>query len=121
MIEIKDIKESESHIQKRCVAWFRWKYPKLKPVFFAVPNGGARNKWTAKIMKDEGVQAGVADLILQVPRKGFASLAIEMKTPKGKQSQSQKEYEAVATAMRNKYVVCRSFEDFQKAITDYIE
>lgn len=112
---------TESQIQKQCVEWFRKTYPGIEPLFFAVPNGGARNAWTAKIMRDEGVRAGVADLILQIPMGGYASLAIEMKTPVGRQSQSQKEYERLAKRMRNKYVVCRSLEEFQKAVKEYIE
>lgn len=111
---------SESQIQKQCVAWFRQAYPTIEPLFFAVPNGGARNAWTAKIMKDEGVRAGVADLILQVPMNGFASLQIEMKTPTGKQSNSQRTYERLVTKMKSKYVVCRSLEDFQKAVREYL-
>ena len=111
---------TESQIQQQCVEWFRRTYPSIEPLFFAVPNGGARNPWTAKIMRDEGVRSGVADLILQIPIGGYASLAIEMKTPVGKQSESQKKYEMLAKKMKNKYVVCRSLEEFKKAIREYI-
>ena len=45
--------QTESQIQKDCVKWFREKYLTIEPLFFAVPNGGARNAWTDKIMKDE--------------------------------------------------------------------
>ena len=112
---------TESQIQKQCVEWFRKTYPSIEPLFFAVPNGGARNAWTAKIMKDEGVRSGVADLILQVPMGGYASLCIEMKTHVCKQSQSKIEYEKMSKRMKNKYVVFHSLEDFQKAIKEYIE
>ena len=36
---------TESQIQKECVAWFRRTYPNIEQLFFAVPNGGARNAW----------------------------------------------------------------------------
>lgn len=111
---------SESQIQKQCVAWFRATYPAIEQAFFAVPNGGARNAWTAKIMKDEGVRAGVADLILLVPERGYASLCIEMKTPTGKQEKSQKDFERLITKMRSKYVICRSLEEFQREVKDYL-
>lgn len=114
------MKQTESQIQKQCVAWFRRTYPDIEPLFFAVPNGGARNAWTGKIMRDEGVRSGVADLILQIPQGGYASLAIEMKTPTGRQSDNQKKYERLAKMMRNKYVVCRSLEDFQRAVKEYL-
>ena len=97
---------SESQIQKECVAWFRRTYPNIEQLFFAVPNGGARNAWTAKIMKDEGVRSGVADLILQVPIGGYASLCIENeKRQKVSSLKSQKEYERKAKGMKNK--ICR--------------
>ena len=63
----------------------------------------------------------VADLILLIPKGGYASLCIEMKTAKGKQSAAQVEFMELARKMRNKYVVCRSFDDFQKEINEYLE
>jgi hypothetical protein len=113
--------QTESQIQKDLVRWFRARYESLEPLFFAVGNGGARNVWTAKIMKDEGVRAGVSDLILLIPRHGFAGLLVEMKTPDGKQSESQKEFERLATQYKYKYVVVRDLTTFQKLMLWYIE
>lgn len=112
---------TESQIQKQCVEWFRKSFPEVEQLFFAVPNGGQRNRWTAKIMKDEGTRAGVADLILLIPCNGYASLCIEMKTPVGKQSESQKAFQKLATRYKSKYVVCHSLEEFVKEIKAYIE
>lgn len=112
--------QTESQIQKDCVRWFRKTYPALESLFFAVPNGGARNAWTAKIMKDEGIKAGVADLILLVPRSGYASLCIEMKKPGGVQSESQKVFQRLAEKARNRYVICHSLDEFIKAVREYI-
>lgn len=113
--------QTESQIQKDCVKWFRQRYDTIEPLFFSVSNGGARNPWTAKIMKDEGVRAGVSDLILLVPRHGYAGLLIEMKTPDGKQSDSQKEFERLATWAKYKYVVVRSLPTFQQLMLWYVE
>ena len=113
--------QTESQIQKDCVRWFRHRYESIEPLFFSVANGGARNVWTAKIMKDEGVRAGVADLILLIPRHGFAGLLIEMKTPDGKQSDSQKTFERLATQYKYKYVVVRDLPTFQQLMMWYIE
>lgn len=113
--------QTESQIQKDCVRWFRERYDTIEPLFFAVGNGAKRNVWTAKILKDEGVRAGVADLILLIPRHGYASLCIEMKTPDGKQSESQREFERLATMFKSKYVVCRSLPEFQKVMMWYVE
>ena len=112
---------SERKIQIECVSWFRMKYPEASRVFFAVPNGGARNAWTAKNLKDEGALSGVADLILLVPKKGYASLCIEMKKPGGRVSDAQKAFCEAAKTFKNKYVVCYSVEEFKAAVEAYLE
>ena len=113
--------QTESQIQKDFVAWFRHRYPEIEPLFFAVANGGRRNAWTAKIMKDEGVRVGVSDLILLIPKHGYAGLLIETKTPDGKQSESQIVFERLATKFKYKYQVVRSLPEFQKLIMWYVE
>lgn len=110
----------EDRIQASCIKWFQLQYPKLSKLCFSVPNGGARSKATAGILKATGVVAGVADLILLVPSFKYASLCIEMKTPKGTQSESQKEWQKVATDLGNQYVLCRSFDEFKEVIEEYL-
>ena len=87
---------------------------------FAVPNGGRRDAKTGARMKYEGVVKGVADLILLVPKKGFASLCIEMKTPKGTQSEHQITWKREAETYRNKYVVCHSLQEFMNEVNAYL-
>lgn len=48
-------------MQRMCVGWFRFQYPAVGKLLFAVPNGGARSRTEAAIMKAEGVTAGVTD------------------------------------------------------------
>lgn len=119
----KDISKpmTESQIQKGFVKWFRERYKEIEPLFFAVSNGGVRNVWTAKILKDEGVRAGVSDLILLIPKHGYAGLLMETKTPDGKQSDSQKVFEKLAKKFRYKYVIVRNQQDFQNLMMWYIE
>ena len=90
-------------------------------MFMAIPNGSARNPWTAKNLKDEGVLSGAPDLVLLVPRHGYASLCIEMKKAGGRQSESQKAFQEAAKEFKNKYVVCYSFDEFQRVVEDYLE
>ena len=112
---------TERQIQIQCVSWFRKRYPEASKVFFSVPNGGARNPWTAKNLRDEGALSGVADLILLVPRHGYACLCIEMKKAGGKQSESQMVFEDAVKAYKGKYVLCYSFDEFKAVIEDYLE
>ena len=112
---------SERQIQIQCVSWFRMKYPEASGVFFSVPNGSFRNAWTAKNLKDEGALSGVADLLLLVPKKGYAYLCVEMKKPGGRVSDSQKVFKTAVERFKGKYVVCYSLEEFQSVIADYLE
>jgi hypothetical protein len=110
----------ESRLQQNCVTWFRLQYSKIGRLLFAVPNGGSRNLREAQIMKGEGVTAGVADMILLVPRGSFSSLCIEFKTDRGRQTDSQRDWQALTEQNSNKYVVCRSFDEFREAVEMYL-
>lgn len=112
----------ESALQRACVAWFRMQYPEHAPLLFAVPNGGRRSRTEAAIMKAEGVTAGVADLILLEARGGFGALCLEMKTESkdSRQSVGQKEWQKATERWGNKYVVCRTFEQFEEVVRKYM-
>ena len=113
--------DEEHRIQVSCVRWFRLKYPHLFARLFAVPNGGRRDGITGARLKEEGVLAGVADLILLVPNADYHALLIEMKTPKGRQSESQKAWQQeVCAEGEYKYVVCRSLDDFIREVDVYL-
>jgi hypothetical protein len=112
---------TERQIQIRCVSWFRQRYPEASPVFFSVPNGGARNAWTAKNLKDEGALAGVADLLLLIPKKGYAGLCIEMKKPGGRVSDAQKAFKTAVERFKYRYVVCYSVDEFKRLMAGYLE
>lgn len=115
------MKHVESQIQRNCVKWFRLVYPKLSRLLFAVPNGGKRGIREAAIMKAEGVVAGVADLLLLVPKGEHHALGIEMKTSKGKQNENQKLWQEDFEKAGGKYVVCRCFDEFRSAVETYLE
>jgi hypothetical protein len=111
---------TESQIQEACVKWFRYQYPELKRCLFAIPNGGARTPKGGATLKKEGVLAGVADLFLSKPNQTYHGFYIEMKTPKGTQQPSQKEFEKEAIKQGYKYLVIRSFDDFEKEVKAYL-
>ena len=115
----------ESALQRQCVAWFRIQYPKYALNLFAVGNGGVRSAKEAAIMKGEGVTAGVSDLILLLPSGDgkYHGLCIEMKTTDKNSGQTDKQIEWQQAVERAgyKYVVCRTFEEFQKIIIDYLK
>lgn len=71
-------------------------------------------------MKEEGVVAGVADLILLKRNRQYGALCVEMKTKLGRQSETQKKWQKEVEATGNKYVVCRSLDEFMKVVTEYL-
>lgn len=116
-------KDLEHELQCSCVTWFRLQYPSLRLRLFAVPNGGARSRRTASMLKAEGVVSGVSDLILLKPNREFSALLIEMKinSANSRQSATQKAWQGDLTSLGEyKYVVCRSVEDFIREVKDYI-
>ena len=112
--------EEEHRIQCACVQWFRYQYPDLRHNLFSVPNGGKRDKVTAAKLKAEGALAGVVDLILLLPNRSYGALLIEMKTRKGRQADTQREWQQLIERDGYKYVVCRSLEDFIREIKSYL-
>lgn len=90
-------------------------------LLFAVPNGGSRHKIEAANMKRQGVKRGIADVILQVPKKGYASLCLEFKTSTGRQSDEQKEYQRQVELAGSKYVVVRSVEQAIRVVQEYLK
>ena len=115
------MREEEHNIQCACVRWFAYQHPELRGLLFAVPNGGARSKATAGMLKAEGVVAGVADLILLVPKQWAFALCIEMKTAKGRQSPEQKQWQTKVEDHNYRYVICRSLEGFMSVVNEYLQ
>ena len=124
----------ESRLQQQCVAWFKFQYPQYANALIHVPNEGKRNtkmvytRYGAKVvcgsgarLKAEGLVAGVADLLLLIPNEQYGCLAIEMKTPTGRLSDAQKEWKEVCEHAGNKYIVCRSFEQFMIEVLEYMK
>ncbi len=112
----------ESNTQQQCVRWFRLQYPRLAKLLFAVPNGGARNKREAGILKAEGVTPGVSDLILLVGCGGYNALCIEMKTTArgSTQNDNQVAWQEAVEANGSKYGVCRTVDSFMAEVTAYL-
>lgn len=91
-------------------------------VMFAIPNGGKRNKITAKLMKDEGVMAGVPDMFFPSARGGWFGLWVELKRVKGGTvSNAQKEVMALLRSRNYKCIVCNGADEAIKAIDEYMK
>lgn len=115
------MQHQEHNLQVACVRYFRYRYPNIAPLLFAVPNGGNRNLREAARLKAEGVTPGVADLILLLPSRTHHALCLELKTDKGRLSPQQKEWLSVAEKYGAKTAVIRSIDDFILEVDNYLE
>lgn len=116
----------ESKIQHTCVNWFRDTFPKVEHLLFAIPNGGWRGARAGAMMVYEGQVKGASDLILLYPSGGKSALCIEMKRPdkkgrpKSRQSQEQKEWQALVEEYGSCYVICHGLVEFITAVCNYL-
>lgn len=103
---------NESQIQQQIFLWYNNNFclKKHKPqnVIFSVPNE-SKNAKEQMYKKAIGLMSGVSDLI--VIRENEV-LFIEVKTPKGKQSDKQKTFESKVSSLGFRYVVVRSLDEF---------
>lgn len=107
---------SEAQIQAACVTWLWNTYPQTRGLFFAV-NNNSEHVARAMNRKAVGLVAGVSDTIFLWRGK---ALLIEFKTPAGRQSEKQKEWQAKAEAAGFRYYIVRSLEEFQALIKEII-
>lgn len=116
------INHEEADIQSEFFSQVKLFFPRIPDkLLFAVPNGGSRNKLEAINLKRQGTKSGVADVILLIPKGGFASLCLEFKTKTGKQSDEQKEFQKQAENCGNKYVVVRSVKEAIEKMREYLK
>lgn len=111
----------ESRLQTACVKWARLQFPQCRKLLFSVPNGYRTSVTQARIAKEEGLVSGVADLLLLHPSADgqYAGLCIEMKTEKGRQSETQKAWQK-ALPPCYRYEVVRTFGEFQRLLNGYL-
>ena len=116
----------EHDIQASCVRWMEYQYPREANLLFAIPNG-AHLAGTAKQraaqwarLKKEGAKPNVPDLFLPIPRRSSHGLFIEMKTETGRVRPGQKEWLQALSIQGYETAVCRSLEEFQAVVREYL-
>ena len=119
-------KQREGKLQAACVRWFRFQFPKFKMLLVSSVNGAMlqgtpeqrAKQW--KRLENEGAVPGVSDLFLFVARGSWHGLCIEMKIEGNTQSPKQREFEGLVTAQNYRYEVCKTFDEFEKIVLDYL-
>lgn len=120
-INARDLSEDEHQI-----LLFDWagkrigEYSELAYLFH-VPNGGLRSKQTASRLKKMGVKPGVPDVFLDVPRRKFHGLRIELKRPGETTSAIQKNWVQFYRDQGYWSAVCAGWESARDEILWYLE
>ena len=104
----------EYTLQAACVKLFALMRPNEQGLLFLNLNN-PRSRSNGFFLKGIGLTAGVADMTYLSPK---GAVFLEFKTPKGKQSLSQKWWQGVVEAVGYRYVVIRSVEDFQRVLDE---
>jgi len=116
------MKQTEDQLQSACVKWFAMQYPKLWETkrLFSVPNAAKRGPALAATMKRTGMQAGVSDLFLSIPRGVHAGAFFELKVGKNTLTDEQRKF---IHAHQDEYAchVIRSLDEFMEAVKNYFK
>jgi len=107
----------EDEIQKACVKMLHLFEAQGRLRFFSVPNEGKRGFKAAQRLKNLGRRAGVPDLVI-LPTNGAACF-IEMKAPKGTETDAQKDWKAWL-AEHYRHAICRSVDEMLFVLKDWI-
>lgn len=113
---------TEHSLQTSIFEWaaHRKDLPELS-LMYAIPNGGLRHKAVAAKLKREGVKPGVPDICLPLPCRGrFHGLYLELKTPKGKLSDEQRDWLAALSSRGYKTVIGTTFEAITQGLEEYV-
>jgi hypothetical protein len=104
----------ESKIQQEIVMYFNnkfcLKHSNPKCSIFSVPNEG-KNAREQMYKKQLGMKSGVSDLIVLLPNR---CVFIECKDEKGKQRETQMEFENTVKNLGFEYYIVRSLDDFKQ-------
>lgn len=108
----------EEKIQQEICVWFNnnycLKHHSPRCAIYSVPNESKSKSETLRKMA-MGMKPGVSDLHVILPGK---ILFVEVKTPDGRQSKSQIEFENIVSELDHNYYIVRSLEEFNKIIED---
>ncbi len=97
------IPKNEDQFQAATFRYINANYPQWRKLVFHVPNESATSDQMRMVLKSKGVVPGIPDIVCMNPL-----WAIELKMPKGTQSDAQKLIEQVWTENGIPYALCRT-------------
>lgn len=106
--------KTEHHEQCRVFNWVNYLsdlHQDEKELIYAVPNGGARSPTEAIRFKAEGVRAGIPDINVDIPKRGYNGMRVEMKKEGGTLSEDQVRKHRLLERVGFFVVTCYSAEE----------
>ena len=107
----------ESELQQLCYTWFIRQYRAEEGRLWMQYNN-PRSMQSGSYLKKQGMVSGVSDLAFI--RLDGTMVFIELKIPKGKQSDNQKWWQSVVERCNSSYYIVRTLEEFQELINKNI-
>jgi len=98
------------------------RYPDVFELIYHVPNGGHRHKKVAEKLKDQGVKAGIPDLVLPMARGGYFGMYIEFKATVDPAPVSPSQQACIRRLNDQGYlaIVCRGHFDAMEQLRAYL-
>ena len=113
--------KSEDSEQITLVQRIAFIYPQYAFNVYAVPNGGRRNYRTGALLKKTGVLPGAPDVVVDLARRGFHGLRIELKRRKGgRTSPEQKKVHMALTVEGYLVDVCKGADQAWELFEWYV-
>ncbi|MBN3966294.1 VRR-NUC domain-containing protein [Pseudomonas gregormendelii] len=114
--------DREGQEQAALLSEIELRYPQVFELIYHVPNGGHRHKLVAMKLKQQGVKAGIPDLVLPMARGGFFGLYIEFKATVDPAAVSPSQAGCIRRLNDQGYlaVVCRGHFDAMEQIRAYL-
>ncbi|MEW6655154.1 MAG: VRR-NUC domain-containing protein [Bacteroidota bacterium] len=109
----------EEQIQIGFFEYVGWRYPKIAPFIFHVPNGGTRHICEAKKLKKMGVRRGIWDVFVNIPSHRFNGLWIEFKANHNKLTKEQFIFLESIKKNNQEWAICYSLEEAIKVLDSY--
>jgi hypothetical protein len=100
--------------------WIRSR-PDIEPYAWHVANERKCDPIQGRLLKRKGVKAGISDNFVNIARKGYHGLIIELKSKNGKLSIEQERFQANMIHQGYHAIVCWSFEEARAAILEYLD
>lgn len=114
--------DDESGQQEALFEWASYQLGRMPELEYLhhVPNGGKRDKSTARALKRQGVKAGVPDIVLPAVRAGYHGLYIELKAGKNTTTDNQKRWLGFLRQQGYYTAVCYNWQVAAELIETYL-